>query len=200
MADDDFRSAVEPEALPHWARVAFAARCARRVQPLLRGHWPDVKRERIDAVERAIDLAERSAAQGRPEDGLDEAILHAVMAAGAALRQVYDVPNSTEPAPRDETDAAIASQTAKAAENTAEAARAEAPKSARCALEAFGFAYAAATDAGQPAIIRYIRRDFAILRCAARSKGWTDKTPVPASFLQILSNDAGPPRPWWKFW
>ena len=44
--------------LPRWARVAFAARCARHVFPLLAQHWPEIPSTRSDAVRSAIDLAE----------------------------------------------------------------------------------------------------------------------------------------------
>ena len=40
--------------LPRWARVAFAARCARRVQPLFMTGWPDAPKEHVESVERAI--------------------------------------------------------------------------------------------------------------------------------------------------
>ena len=40
----------EIKQLPRWAQVAFAARCARRVQPLFSMFWPDAPQEHIDAV------------------------------------------------------------------------------------------------------------------------------------------------------
>lgn len=52
----------EIKLLPRWAEVAFAARCARRVQILFVSQWPDAPREHIDAVDRAIAYAELSAA------------------------------------------------------------------------------------------------------------------------------------------
>ena len=200
MRHDDSSVTIEPEALPHWARVAFAARCARRVQHLLRRHWPDVKQVRIDAVERAIDLTERSAAHARAMDGLEDATTNAVVAAGAALCQMYGMPSPTEPSPSDETDAVIASQIAKVAENAAEAAKGTEQDSAQFALAAFAFAQTVAVEAGGAFIAKDMRRDFAILRRVAHLKGWTDQTPVPPSFFALLSNNAASPRPWWRIW
>lgn len=77
---------VDPERLPHWTRVAFAARCARRVQPLFAEAWPDATPGRVEAVERAIVLAEQSAAEQMACDGLKDAVLGAVMAAGRTCR------------------------------------------------------------------------------------------------------------------
>lgn len=53
---------VDPATLPHWARVAFAALCARRVQALYVETYSDVPARFLDAVENAITLAEESAA------------------------------------------------------------------------------------------------------------------------------------------
>ncbi|HLO39609.1 MAG TPA: hypothetical protein VK176_01200, partial [Phycisphaerales bacterium] len=49
----------EIAALPRGARVAFAARCARRVQPLFTHFWPDAPRKHVEAIDNAITLAER---------------------------------------------------------------------------------------------------------------------------------------------
>ncbi|MCZ7633848.1 hypothetical protein FBT69_05385 [Synechococcales cyanobacterium CNB] len=53
------------QALPRWARVAFAARCARRVQPLFAHFRQKAPKEHIEAVDTAITLTERSAADAR---------------------------------------------------------------------------------------------------------------------------------------
>ena len=74
--------------LPHWARVAFAARCGRNALPLFRRSWSDAARDRVESLELAVRLAERSAANGRMADGLKAAKLGAVVTAGAALCRV----------------------------------------------------------------------------------------------------------------
>lgn len=48
--------------LPQWARIAFAGRCARRVQPLFVPFYPNAPQEHIDLVESAITLVEKAAA------------------------------------------------------------------------------------------------------------------------------------------
>lgn len=47
--------------IPRWAAVAFAARCARRVQPLFKADWKDAQPEHLAAIEKAIALAEAAA-------------------------------------------------------------------------------------------------------------------------------------------
>ena len=46
--------------LPLHAQVAFAARCARRVLPLFKYYWPEAPMEHIDAVEKAVEVAEQN--------------------------------------------------------------------------------------------------------------------------------------------
>ncbi|HEY2785860.1 MAG TPA: hypothetical protein VGJ05_12900 [Fimbriiglobus sp.] len=49
--------------MPRWARVAFAARCARRVFPYFRD-WKKADDKQVKAVEQAISLAENDASNG----------------------------------------------------------------------------------------------------------------------------------------
>ena len=55
---------TDAAALGRWARVALAARCARRVLPLLRHCWPGATEAHEDILDCAITMAEDSAAQG----------------------------------------------------------------------------------------------------------------------------------------
>ena len=71
--------------LPRWARVAFAARCARRVQVLLQKYWKAVPKHHVEAIDEAVRLSERSAATanvGIAVRGRD--------AAGVIIRAVID--------------------------------------------------------------------------------------------------------------
>jgi hypothetical protein len=54
----------ELKTLPRWAIVAFAARCARRVEPLFNINWSNAAQEHKEPVFQAIKLAEESAAIG----------------------------------------------------------------------------------------------------------------------------------------
>ena len=59
--------------LPRWARVAFAARCARRIQRLATEVTSSAPSYETEAVERAIRLAEQSASEATILPGLGEA-------------------------------------------------------------------------------------------------------------------------------
>lgn len=187
------------DSLPHWARVGFAARCARNILPLFERAWPDAAPRRPEALRRAIGLAEQSAAEGIPAAELHAAIVAAIMTAGAALLPLYGMSSSDEPGPAGEPDCQVASFAAKAAEWAAKAA-AEAPSgSAHAALEAYTWARDAADLAGAGDVWDRLDADFANLRRAAARGRWSDATPVPPSVLDRLRE--GPPeQPWWAFW
>src|SRR5262249_33531456 len=110
--------------LPHWARVAFAARCARHVLSCFSEDWPNAEPKRSEAILTAIQQAESSAEEGRALDGLEDAEMYAMMTAGAALQGLYGFPNPKEPGPDDGNKAVAASFVAKAAEFAARAAQA----------------------------------------------------------------------------
>jgi hypothetical protein len=169
---------VDPGRLPHWTRVAFAARCARRVQPLFAQAWPNATPDRVTAVEQAIALAERSAAEQRACDGLRKAVLGAVQAAGRALIPYhYPVPvEDGEPGPVGSDAALVASFVAKVAEKAAEAAATAPGESGRPAREAFHFALDAIETAGSSGLVEVLEADF--------------ETAVGTA----------PRRPWWRFW
>jgi hypothetical protein len=92
------KSGATTDDLPHWARVAFTARCARQVYPLLAEYWPSIPARRARAVLTAIDLADQSASEGRPADGLGDAVAGAVATAGSALATRAEL-RKGEPAP-----------------------------------------------------------------------------------------------------
>jgi hypothetical protein len=169
--------------LPHWARVAFAARCARRVLPLFATNWPDAEPKRRNAIVRAIRLAERSAKEGRALEDLKRAQVDILVTAGAALRGLYGVPSAEESPPDDGNRAVAASLVAKAAEFAVRAASSSPKESASEALQAFGFAKDAAS--GDPRLLRRIRRDLARLDRAAEG-GWHHGTPVPVDIWKTI--------------
>jgi hypothetical protein len=171
--------------LPRWARVAFAARCARRVFPILAQHWPGVPRNRSTAVRVAIDLAEQSAAEGRAVEGLKDAVMHAVTAAGAALLSRPEFA-AGESRPEDAYSGTIASFVAKAAENAAESARADADHSLLAAKQAWEFARNAAASAEDEGVAGELNEDFRKLHRAAVRGNWTDRTKVPSDIWSML--------------
>jgi hypothetical protein len=169
--------------LPHWARVAFAARCARQALPLFLEHWPDAKPERIKAIENAIALAERSAAEAAPAPGLQEAVMQATMVAGTALSVVYGFPfEEPEPLPPDGNAGAAASYVAKIAEKAAQAAASSSAESTRPATESFTFAEEVLRPSGE--MRERLVQDFIRLRETARQQQWNDQRNVPQGFWQ----------------
>jgi hypothetical protein len=171
--------------LPHWARVALAAQCARLVLPLLAQYWPDVPPNRHDAIAMAIRLAEHSACQARALDGLKAAVLNALMAAGAALISRPELAHG-EPRPPDGFSGTIASFVAKAAEKAAESALADAKKSRLAASESWGFAAGAANCAERPDITKLMQVSLSSLHREAASAKWTDRTPIPFRIWEEL--------------
>jgi Domain of unknown function (DUF4375) len=160
-SNDDLATA----SLPHWKRVAFAARCARRVFPLLTRFWPDIPGNYPRSVLRAIELAEQSAAQEEPAPGLRDATIEAAVTAGAALATRPEYAQD-EPRPLNALDGSIASSAAKAAEKAARAAACSPDESAFPALEAWSFAHSAASTAEDEELIATLNQVLAQIRPA----------------------------------
>lgn len=184
------------ESLPHWARVAFAARCARCGLPRFRHAWPDAPDRYRGYVETAVTWVERSAKNGRAEEGMKEAVTKAMMTAGAALAPVFGFP-SEEPAPGDKTKCLVASFVAKSAEWAARTASAPVEGSANSALEAFGFLRQATEAEGEEDILPVLRSELEALCRVAAQGGWTDSTAVAPEAFTFLA-DSTPTRPWWR--
>ncbi len=90
-------SVAEIRTLPLWMMVAFAAKCARQVQPLFEVFWPAAPQKYRFAVERAVELATMSAANAtsyvNEASEAAEAAKYAAKAAEAADTGI-DVANS----------------------------------------------------------------------------------------------------------
>lgn len=57
MADEiELPTVADLKKLPRRAKMAFAARCGRRAQPLLTLHWPDAPAEHVAGIERALAM------------------------------------------------------------------------------------------------------------------------------------------------
>lgn len=169
--------------LPHWKRVAFAARCARRVQPLFEKYWPLAPAKYGNAVRQAIDLTEQSVADASPAPGLHDAVVQAAVTVGAAfafLPGVFD----EEPRPRNAHEGGIASFAAKAAQRAAEAAEANPEESAHKAFEAWNFARAAAGNAGQTEIAEQLDLVLAQLRPVADDSSNLERSTEDAALYE----------------
>lgn len=165
------------ENLPQWAAVAFAARCARRVQPLLRVYWPQMPGEHTEAVERAIGLAERAAATG--------ARAGAEVEASRAIREAVEAAGDPDGIAANAAGAAYAAMEAcfRAAGTRAAAARA--------AVRA-GRAAHTGDERVNMQIIEGIGRDFEHLMKQKELGQWTSETPVPQEVFERLWPEGEP--------
>jgi len=164
----------EIELLPRWAQVAFAARCARRVQPLILHDWPEAPQIFLDNIDKAITLAEASAAD--PASASEKAD------AATFARAAYAAYAADAAAAR----AAYAADAARAAYADDAAAAADAARAAYAAADAATFARVA---------VRAIRADFELLGAFARREGWDNDTPVPPEVFGPMWPD-GVPEGW----
>jgi Domain of unknown function (DUF4375) len=188
--------------LPHWARVAFAARCARLVYPFFPRFWPDARPERPLSIARAAQLAERSAAAGNAAEGLERAARDALMTAGAALAiSLYGYPmEDPEPGPPDGIVAVHASYIAKTAEFAARAALAGPKQSAEPSTQAYALARGLATGIDEWELVETMQREFKRLRRLARQGRWTHRSAVPPEVFDLDYQPEEPPKRWWRIW
>jgi hypothetical protein len=198
MARQPRSIADDIESLPHWARVAFAARCARAVLPLFRDAWPAAGPSRLSSLEAAIAFAERSAAAAAADGESDGVVSAAVATAGAVLMPTYGMALDG-PEPSGEAACYVASFASKVAEWSARAALADPGESGQAALEALGFVRQVAEAAANEVVVTSLESDLAVLSRVAARGGWRDQTPVPASAFELLSEGVQE-KPWWRFW
>jgi hypothetical protein len=168
--------------LPQWARVAYAARCARLVTPLLREHWPSIPENQFEAVRRAVDLAEHSAANGASHPDVKHAEMHAILVAASVMSGEYLSPESE--APPNLHSGVFAGWAARAAAQAALSARCVGIESSNAANEAWSSALAAAE--GNDAITKKIAGDFQRLSEAAHRGQWNEVTKVPPEIWNSL--------------
>jgi hypothetical protein len=181
---DPDRSLVPTEAelanLPRWARLGFAARCARRLLPLLSPDKGASQSELVSTIAALVTAVEQSAANAR--------IQKRAMATAYRAVQVFQ---TYAPLERDVLAAAVA------------AYHGEGCRAARCAVETLERLATVRTLR----LVLTPRKDFDRIVRTARRQAWTDDTPVsPESFgplwdhappswmLQIASPDASTAR------
>lgn len=142
--------------LPRWAQVAFAARCARRAQPLFKHGWSDVPPEYADGIDRAVAFAEALAlAPGSVGRGAAEAVRR-----GADGAATWALAHSNGD-PMDA--AAAAADAARAAAHAAAGSIRGAEVTDACVRAA-----RATVDAGAP--IYVIHRDFELLLAMSQER------------------------------
>ena len=180
--------------LPRWARVAFAARCARLVFPFFHEFWPDAIQKHVDGVKEAIVQAAKAAATGQATREVKEAEGMAGEAAGTALSiSLYGYPNEdSEPGPPDGNAATWVTYVIKAAECAAGAASADEKKwRVHYALQSYAYARDTAKEMDTE-LVDQMAHDFRVLERAARRGRWTDRTLVPQSVFASDEDDEEP--------
>ena len=170
--------------LTRWAKVAFAARCARRVLPLFQDSWPTARKDYITAVTQAVEIAERSAAASHiAEDNVADRAAQesANRCANAALVVSYAARKENAAA----YDAALAALgAARATVYSADRGAKATSRAARVAARAVRAAARA-----MPTAVRAIRADFVALTKAARNLQWTADTTIPPEFFGPFTLD-----------
>ena len=158
--------------LPRWARVAFAARCARRVLTILDETWDSGKPTPINHVGWAVGVAEDAAATATilPRTTVEEA--DRGLAKCRAAKQPY------------------ASHVAIAASHAVEAAA-----NPNAVHTRFGVLSGTVLAADDVDTWPQIRRDFDHLSRLAEWQKWGDDTPVPPEVFGPLWPE-GPPKGW----
>lgn len=166
--------------LPRWAKVAFAARCARRFQQLFTKHWPDAPAHHIRAIDTAIGVSEHySAAANAILVGNAAAIAYsAANSAAAAAEAAGDVANASL--------AYTAARLAAAAAHDAyEASLASPARLTNRYVKIYRDAICISASGESKALLS-MRNDFSRLFEASRREKWDDSTPVPSSFFGPL--------------
>jgi len=183
----DTRPFEDIEALPRWAAVAFAARCARRVLPLLKRDW-DIPRNLVQIVRFELRHAETAAGLAKdlpvPDETLAtcQRVLDAASRAetsgsrigpqvAMAVHQAFI--SALDPSERDRTSPLGCPPHVVAAEQAAIFAQ----KVAR-ALEA-----QEKLSGVEHCILTGMRGDIELLQESSRQKAWTHDTPIPGVFF-----------------
>lgn len=192
----DLPTGVDIEALPRWAQVAFAARCARRTLPLFKANWPKAPDTLTLLVRRAITVAENSATAGA--DSAAAAAAAARTAAAAADDAADAADTALGAALGYALGAAYAARAAADAAYSAYAAydvrAAAAARAARAAAAARAATTAGHLHTNRDVVGQAVLRDFGVLRGLAREQSWTDDTPVPAEVFGPMWPEGRPER------
>jgi predicted ATPase len=172
------RKTISPTALaslPRWARVAFAARSAHRVERLLAEVAPQASQEELEFIARAIQLAEESASTAKTMPGTAEAAPKAL----ALLDQSW-----TELMNGKVTDSSLSNLFRGFISSAAGfAANAAVTDNTSLAVDAYLMAVRAAYLLSTTTLFESMLRDFHYLEVKSKKENWTDNTPVPPSTI-----------------
>ncbi|MBP3956318.1 protein kinase [Gemmata sp. G18] len=176
MSEPAIPTEEEIATLPRWARVALAARCARRVLPLYQHFWLAAPVEYVAAVARAIEVAECAAAFRLEIDDGAEAGAQAAVGPAADFLPAYYVAEA-------------------AAYAACAAFTPNAYFVARAAVAADDAVDAAYPVGGASILRRAVCVDLELLTSAVLSRRCSDETPIAPTFFGPLWPDS-PPLGW----
>ncbi len=183
-----FPSAGEIEKLPRWARVAFAARCARRVLPLVKRFWTGAPLIHLKAFDSAVATAESA-------DIIPVAKATIVQEAASSAAEEVGTAFAFHVAHAAAYAAARAARNASAAATHAIAGT---KSGATYDIDAASAATEGMFLAARVGTINSLvapARDFDLLSRLVKKEKWTDDTPVPPTVFGPMWD--GPPPEWW---
>jgi|GEM_PF-6759775 len=185
-----FPAVEDIEKLPQWARVAFAARCARRVLPLVKRFWKTAPLEQLKSLDVAVKTAENPNVV--PSADLTT-ICNAATAAIEEVRAAFAFQCAQAGAYA--AARAVRAAVVYAAHASNRASHASELDSAIECISATAESMFWAATVGTIKSLTAPIRDFELLRWLAEKDQWTDDTPVPPSVFGQMWEET--PPSWW---
>ena len=176
--------------LPHWASVAFSARCAEHMIPILDDVWPNRDDQNHSMFSTALDAAQTSARNGKLIPNYPDIGTSITMLAGSitlAKRGLFEsdgLPPNTEHWTLIENIATVFAK-------TSETAFAPPNQSHEIAIEGFAWAQEVASD--NQRLIKQMHEELeTLLQC---SLNWKNRTAVEWNGQQWVGRTSSP---WWN--
>jgi hypothetical protein len=167
-------------ALPHWARVAFAARCGRQALALFPRYWPEAAAEVGDRLRTALEAIETTTTTATAGEDVRTAVMNCMLTAGAA-----DLESRKPGGPPDARHGALAAYCAKVIESAAETARSDThEESVEHTVRALALLQRLVDDAGEEEILEVLDQDLGVLVERSGDEDWDDGSPMPADLWQ----------------
>jgi hypothetical protein len=183
--------------IPVFAMIAFAARCARRVQPLFVACWTDAPKKYIQAIEDAISLAEKTAKTGEhPDQEEKKSVSNILYEAIDAAERDYVIDTYVALSAKCALDAAtkVPLKAATGLPRTAANYIADYASKAVDAAAQAAKKYLS-TDDTYKVFLKAVWSDFDKLKTKAKEKGWSNSSPIPKHFFGDLWPE-GKPNGW----
>lgn len=170
MRDAELPTREDVEKLPRWARMAFAARCARRALELHLKHHPEAPPKWVAEISSALDVIEGYARRGNDPTQAAEDARAAFDAADFAAGQAFIAANQAHFGADPKTHPAYA--TAQTLQAAADGLREEYYEADRAAIEARREAGTRAHETGFGWVPGTARETASAVRSAAEADSW----------------------------